>query len=69
MMGAKPKYLTAGFILEEGLEIDLLDRIAASMAKTAAEAAFRSLLAIPRWWRKRRAFYQYLRHRNPSGGL
>lgn len=38
MMGAVPKYLTCGFILEEGLEIDLLDRLVASMAKQAAEA-------------------------------
>ncbi len=27
MMGATPKYLTAGFILEEGVEFDLLDRV------------------------------------------
>lgn len=35
MMGAEPKYLTCGFILEEGLEIETLDRIVASMAKQA----------------------------------
>ena len=38
MMGAEPKYITAGFILEEGLEISELDQIVASMAKTAKEA-------------------------------
>ena len=38
MMGAEPKYLTAGFILEEGLDIKELEIIVASMAKTAAEA-------------------------------
>ena len=38
MSGSKPRYLTAGFILEEGLEIDLLERIVCSMAKTAEEA-------------------------------
>lgn len=38
MMGAVPKYLTCGFILEEGLEVDLLDRLVASMAKQAREA-------------------------------
>lgn len=38
MMGAEPKYLTAGFILEEGLELSLLEQIVASMARTAAEA-------------------------------
>ncbi len=38
MRGAVPKYLTCGFILEEGLEIDKLERIARSMADTAEEA-------------------------------
>lgn len=38
MMGAIPKYITAAFILEEGLEISLLDQIVSSMAKAAAEA-------------------------------
>ncbi|HSF84011.1 MAG TPA: hydrogenase expression/formation protein HypE [Anaerolineales bacterium] len=38
MMGAKPLYLTAGFILEEGLEINLLARVIASMQSAAAEA-------------------------------
>ncbi len=37
-MGAVPKYLTAGFILEEGLEISLLTEIVKSMAETAKEA-------------------------------
>ncbi|MDD3261696.1 MAG: hydrogenase expression/formation protein HypE, partial [Oscillospiraceae bacterium] len=37
-MGAVPKYLTAGFILEEGLETDTLERMVASMAATAKEA-------------------------------
>lgn len=38
MSGARPKYLTCGFILEEGCETDMLERIAASMAQTANEA-------------------------------
>lgn len=38
MMGAAPKYLTAGFIIEEGTDIDTIDRIASSMALAAAEA-------------------------------
>lgn len=38
MMGAKPLYLTASFILEEGLDIDTLSRIAASMQLAAIEA-------------------------------
>lgn len=38
MMGARAKYLTAGFVLEEGLEIATLDRILVEMARTANEA-------------------------------
>ncbi len=35
MMGARPQYLTCGFILEEGLDMDLLGEIVASMAREA----------------------------------
>jgi hydrogenase expression/formation protein HypE len=38
MRGAAPKYITCGFILEEGADIPQLKRIAASMADTAKEA-------------------------------
>ena len=38
MMGAKPLFLTAGFILEEGLPLADLDRIVASMAQAARDA-------------------------------
>ncbi len=38
MMGATPLYLTAGFILEEGLDLDVLKRIVESMRAAAAEA-------------------------------
>ena len=38
MMGGLPRYLTCGFILEEGLEIPVLDQIVSSMARTAREA-------------------------------
>jgi len=38
MSGAKPLYLTAGFILEEGLPIETLFKIVQSMKKAAAEA-------------------------------
>lgn len=38
MRGAVPKYLTCGFILQEGLEEETLDRLVASMAATAREA-------------------------------
>lgn len=33
MMGAKPKYLSASFIIEEGFEVSKLEEIAISMAK------------------------------------
>ncbi|WP_163836484.1 hydrogenase expression/formation protein HypE [Spartinivicinus ruber] len=39
--GAKPLYLSAGFILEEGIELKLLETIASSMAKTAQQAGVR----------------------------
>jgi hydrogenase expression/formation protein HypE len=38
MSGARPLYLSAGFILEEGFPIDDLRRIAQSMQKAAAKA-------------------------------
>lgn len=38
MRGAVPKYMTCGFILEEGADVALLKRIVASMAETAKEA-------------------------------
>lgn len=38
MRGAKPKYITCGFILQEGLEISKLKEIVHSMAECAKEA-------------------------------
>lgn len=38
VMGAKPLWLTAGFIIEEGFALSDLDRIAASMAHACREA-------------------------------
>lgn len=38
MLGAKPLYLTAGFILEEGLSMDTLKRVIESMRAAAEEA-------------------------------
>ena len=38
MRGAVPKYITCGFIIEEGLESEKLERIAESAAATAKEA-------------------------------
>ena len=40
-MGAKPKYLTCAFVIEEGFPLDNLEEIAAAMEKTAAEAGVR----------------------------
>ncbi len=38
MMGARPMALSAGFVLEEGLPLDLLDRILDAMAEAARQA-------------------------------
>ena len=38
MMGAIPKYLTAGFVLEEGLEISILEAVIQSMKAAAQES-------------------------------
>ena len=38
MRGARPMYLTAGFILEEGLSLDTLGRVVQSMATAARRA-------------------------------
>ena len=38
MMGAEPRYLTAGFVLEEGLTFEVLDRVVATMAQAARDA-------------------------------
>jgi hydrogenase expression/formation protein HypE len=36
--GAKPLWLTAGFVLEEGLEVSLLEEVVQAMARAAADA-------------------------------
>jgi len=41
--GAEPLCITAGFILEEGLELDVLRRVVESMARAAAGAGVRLL--------------------------
>ena len=38
MMGARPLYLTAGFVLEEGLPIETLERVVRTMADAAGMA-------------------------------
>jgi hydrogenase expression/formation protein HypE len=41
MMGAKPLYLSVGFILEEGLALETLQQIVEAMAQTARDAGVR----------------------------
>jgi hydrogenase expression/formation protein HypE len=36
--GSRPRFLTAGLVLEEGLELDVLERVVRSMASAAAAA-------------------------------
>jgi len=38
VMGARPLFMTCGFILEEGLELEMLERVVASMREAAREA-------------------------------
>ncbi len=40
-MGARPQYMTCGFILEEGLSFEVLERVVKSMAGTAKGAGIR----------------------------
>ena len=48
MSGACPKYLTCGFILEEGADSEELEKIAASMAQTAREAGVTIVAGDPK---------------------
>lgn len=45
MRGAQPRYLSVGFILEEGLELDVLERLVSSMAAAAKEAGVQVIAA------------------------
>ncbi len=51
MMGAKPKYLTCGFMIEEGLEFEELEKIVKSMAeelkKTGAKIVAGDTKVVP----------------------
>jgi len=38
MLGARPKYLSCAFILEEGLELEILEKIVISMSRAVREA-------------------------------
>src|SRR5512136_1998232 len=41
VMGATPRYLTAGFVISTGFPVDALERICRSMAATAKKAGVR----------------------------
>ena len=64
MMGATPQYLTAGFILEEGLELGTLERVVASMREAAAEAGVQIVAGDTKVVQKGRADGLYI---NTSG--
>lgn len=47
--GANVRYLSCGFILEEGYPMDKLRQIVQTMAETAREAGVSIITATPRW--------------------
>jgi hydrogenase expression/formation protein HypE len=64
MMGATPLYITAGFIIEEGLEIQVIDQIVDSMQKAAGEADIRIIAGDTKVVQKGKADGVYI---NTSG--
>ena len=64
MMGARPLYLTAGFILEEGLPQRTLARVVASMQTAAAEAGIQIIAGDTKVVEKGKADSLYI---NTSG--
>ena len=62
MMGAVPRWLTCGFILEEGLGVSALEKIALSMAEAAKEAGVRIIAGDTK-------VVEGKRGENPEGGL
>ena len=48
--GAKPLYLSCGFIIEEGLPIDELEAVVSSMGKTAKECSGQGIYKHLRYW-------------------
>lgn len=51
MSGAEPAYLSCGFILEEGVEMSVVSRVARAMGDAAAPRAWRWSPGTPRSWR------------------
>ncbi len=64
MLGAQPLYLTAGFILEEGLELEVLQRVLSSMRAAADEAEVQIVAGDTKVVQKGKADGLYI---NPSG--
>ena len=66
--GATPRYLSCGFVLEEGFPIEDLKRICASMAEVAKEAGVHGRYqgGKPRAWRRR--VHQHRGHRHAARG-
>lgn len=64
MLGAQPLYLTAGFIMEEGLEIALLERVLTSMEIAATEAGVQIVAGDTKVVQKGKADQLYI---NTSG--
>ena len=48
MLGARPRYLSCGFILEEGLPLETLERVVADMGAAAREAGVSIVTEIGR---------------------
>jgi hydrogenase expression/formation protein HypE len=64
MMGAIPQYLTAGFILEEGLDLALLQQVVLSMRNAATEAGVQIIAGDTKVVQKGKADLLYI---NTSG--
>ena len=64
MLGSQPLYLTAGFILEEGLEISVIERVLASMQAAATEAGVKIVAGDTKVVQKGKADQLYI---NTSG--
>ena len=60
MMGATPNYLTAGFILEEGLSFDVLEKIVGSMHDAALEANIKIIAGDTKVVQKGKADWLYI---------
>ncbi len=48
--GAVPRYLSCGFILEEGLAFETLETLVMAMAKAAQQAGIQIVTGIPKWF-------------------